>query len=310
MKIFYHEQFNIDLGIGNHLHPFDGRKFRAVHQLLSNHDGIVFRAPEAPISQPQIDAFLNELMNLCVRRKVHILRALEVPNIPLIPYSYIDRKILLPMRWGAGATLDAARLALAGETCWNLAGGYHHASPHSMEGFCIYNDIGIAHQELLKSGELRADDRILIIDTDAHHGNGNAHTFSKNAAVVLLDVYNADIYPRNAWTRNRIDLPVPLHTGVAADEYLQGFQRALARLDGEFRMAFVVAGTDVLAVDKLGGMRLETADVVTREQLTLARLNALGIPAVFLGGGGYSKHSAPTIAAAIAGLTRAKMRAA
>jgi histone deacetylase 11 len=39
--------------------------------------------------------------------------------------------------------------------------------------------------------------------------------------------------------------------------------------------------------------------VVQREKMTLKRLKDLGIPAVFLGGGGYSKESAKTISATI-----------
>ena len=80
------------------------------------------------------------------------------------------------MRWGVAGTLEASKAALAGKNCWNLAGGYHHASQRSAEGFCLYNDIGIAHQELLKTGLLKSDDNILIIDVDAHNGNGNALT--------------------------------------------------------------------------------------------------------------------------------------
>mgnify|MGYP001202823824 CR=1 FL=1 len=38
-------------------------------------------------------------------------------------------------------------------------------------------------------------DKVLIIDVDAHHGNGNAYSFKDNQNVHLLDVYNADIYP-------------------------------------------------------------------------------------------------------------------
>jgi hypothetical protein len=55
------------------------------------------------------------------------------------------------MRWAVQGTADATRDARCGKNSWNLSGGYHHASADSAEGFCVYNDIGIAvyHYEWL-----------------------------------------------------------------------------------------------------------------------------------------------------------------
>jgi acetoin utilization protein AcuC len=44
----------------------------------------------------------------------------------------------------------------------------HHAQPGRASGFCIYNDIAITAQYLAKE----YNQRVLIIDTDAHHGDG------------------------------------------------------------------------------------------------------------------------------------------
>jgi len=299
IHVFYDDELNIDLGVLNYLHPFDGLKFRKVYQQIKNNKNVLFSTPPAEINQVQIDEFVNELIQRFLQHKEHIFRAIEIPKIPLVSLNYLDKKILKPMRLGVGNTLAASKVALTGENCWNLAGGYHHASQHSIEGFCIYNDIGITYQELLKTGELTDQDKILIIDTDAHHGNGNARTFMDNSKVTILDVYNSDLYPRTHSTRNRVNYPVQLQSDVTGNEYLRKFKLALDKLDGQFKLAFVVAGTDVLATDKLGGMLLTQDDVVQREKLTLTTLMDLNIPAVFLGGGGYSKESANAIAAAI-----------
>ncbi|KGJ96637.1 histone deacetylase [Colwellia psychrerythraea] len=299
IHIFYSENFNIDLGLLRYLHPFDGMKFQKVFDDIQSNSNIKFHSPENPISLTLVNEFVNELIELLIIEKVTILRALEVPNIPFVGFSYLDKKILSPMRYGVSATLQATKLALTGKNCWNLAGGYHHASQHNMEGFCIYNDIGITYQELIKSGELINTDQVLIIDTDAHHGNGNARTFLDNDKVKILDVYNSDIYPQSEFTRERIDFPVPVSSGISGDEYLAKYQKALNTLSSDYKVAFVVAGTDVLASDKLGHMKLTIDDVVEREKITLERLKALDIPVVFLGGGGYSKESAQAISAAI-----------
>lgn len=302
MHIFYNANYNIDLGLLNYLHPFDGKKSAKVYKAIKDLPGIVIKSPEQPVSTETIQQIATATMKGQITNKRYILRALELPNIPLLPFWLIDRRILRPMRWGVAGTIAAAKDALAGKHCWNLSGGFHHASPGSSEGFCIYNDIAIAYHELTKQGLLTAADKILIVDIDAHHGNGNAMSFMENKNVTLLDIYNNDVYPRTLATKNRVNIGVALHNGATATDYLPALEKALGKLQGSYRMAFVVAGTDVLAVDPLGGMQLTLAECLTRDKMVVEKLHALSIPAVILGGGGYSKESATAIATSIAAL--------
>lgn len=302
MNVYYHEEYNIDLGLFNRLHPFDGLKFSKVYKAIKKKPGICIQQPGEPISKKIIDAFAGEVLRPLLNRRRYILNALELPFPAIIPFSIIDKKILLPMRWAVKGTLDAARDALRGSTSWNLSGGYHHASSNSAEGFCIYNDIGIACNEHLKTSLIEKDDRILIIDVDAHHGNGNAHTFMENGKVTILDIFNDDIYPKSPFTRQRIDIAAPLHTATRGHEYLRALDAALDRIDSGFRIAFVIAGTDVLASDPLGGFRLTIEDVVRRDMMIFEKLRILSIPAVFLGGGGYSEDSVKAITESLSNL--------
>jgi len=300
MKIIYSKHYNIDLGLLNHLHPFDGTKFKTIYNELKKNGEIEFVEPLSAAGMDTIDDFLSNVMRLRVRDKNGIFKALEVPRIPLVGYSFLDRKILTPMRWGvAGTILGATQALQGGSIYWNVSGGYHHATQRNMEGFCIYNDVGICHQQLIKNHLLTDDDKILIIDTDAHHGNGNAYTFMENKKVTILDIYNAGIYPTSGYSRDRIDIPVPLPPGTDGQIYLQEYRKALEKLDNDYRLAFVVAGTDTLSSDKLGGLFLSIDDVAEREKLTLQALKQRTIPAVVLGGGGYSKDSAKSVINAI-----------
>ena len=299
MNICYSAHFNFDLGLLAKLHPFDGVKFRRAYNKIANNPVYEFISPDSAISQAVIEEFVDALIALCLRDKNNILRALEVPQIPFVGMRFLDRKILEPMRWGVAGTILSAKKALEDKFCWNLSGGYHHASQHSIEGFCIYNDIGIAYQELSKLGYISAEDKILIIDTDAHHGNGNARTFMNNRNVIIVDAYNQDIYPTTPSTRQRVDIPVTLQTGVRGKDYLEAYEHALSKISEPYKIAFVIAGTDVLINDKLGGMRLTLNDVERRENLTIAKLKELEIPTVILSGGGYSNESANAITKSI-----------
>lgn len=62
----------------------------------------------------------------------------------------------------------------------SIGGGFHHAKPNYGEGFCLYNDVAFAAKYLL---EARGTDRIMILDTDAHFGNGTYEYFSDNPEV-------------------------------------------------------------------------------------------------------------------------------
>lgn len=300
MRVIYSEHYNISLGLLNYLHPFDGKKFRAIYEGLRGDEYINFIEPLSSVSMAVIDEFVSSVMRHRIRNKNGILQALEVPRLPFVSFNYLDRKILSPMRWGVSGTMLGAEEALKnGGIYWNLSGGYHHAMQQNMEGFCIYNDIGICHQQLVKNGHLSPEDKILIIDTDAHHGNGNAYAFMDNKQVTILDVYNAGIYPTSSYTRDRVNIPVPLPPGSEGEDYLQRYSKVLEKLEDSYRLAFVVAGTDVLTTDKLGGLCLNIDDVVEREKLTIRALSQRSIPTVMLGGGGYSKDSARGVVAAI-----------
>lgn len=299
MDVFHHDCYDITLGPLDRLHPFDGRKYSKVQRALRAL-GIETRPVSGPVPDAALDAFAGEILRPLQASKRYILRALELPYIPLLPFGLVDRRILRPMRWAVQGTIQAAEVALRGHDAWNLSGGYHHASRNAAEGFCIYNDVGIAVQDLCHRGLLGDEDRILVVDVDAHHGNGNASVFLKDARVQILDIYNADLYPRSPTTRRRVDIGLPLPSGTSGADYIARLRTGLERLAGGARLAFVVAGTDVLASDPLGRLGLDVMHCAERDRLVLEHLRRLGVPAVFLAGGGYGRQSAEAMVAGIA----------
>jgi histone deacetylase 11 len=52
----------------------------------------------------------------------------------------------------------------------NLSGGYHHAHSKSGGGFCIYPDITLAIHYVKTRHQIK---KAMIIDLDAHQGNGH-----------------------------------------------------------------------------------------------------------------------------------------
>jgi len=57
------------------------------------------------------------------------------------------------------------------EKAVSIGGGLHHATSGYGQGFCVYNDVVIAAKYAIEKYNLK---RVLILDTDAHAGNGTS----------------------------------------------------------------------------------------------------------------------------------------
>ena len=53
----------------------------------------------------------------------------------------------------------------------------HHATPTESMGFCLISNIAVVAAALADAGE-----RVLVLDYDAHHGNGTQAVFYRRSA--------------------------------------------------------------------------------------------------------------------------------
>jgi acetoin utilization deacetylase AcuC-like enzyme len=67
----------------------------------------------------------------------------------------------------------------------------HHAGRNYGMGFCYLNNIAIAANHLLSSG----DERIAIVDADVHHGNGTEQIFAHRKDVLYISTHQTGIFP-------------------------------------------------------------------------------------------------------------------
>lgn len=304
-RVVYSRRYDIGFFGLERLHPFDTRKHSRAYALLRRRLGRsklnqVTLAPPRPLTEDELLAVHTPQYLRRLREPAYLARALEVPPVARIPAWLTDWCVLRHMRWSAMGTLVAAREAVRGGCglAVNLSGGYHHAGPDRGEGFCVYNDVALAVDDLRRSGALSNSDRVAYVDLDAHQGNGVCRAFLADPRVFILDMFNRSIYPAgDAEARRRIDCAVPLPHGCAAGRYLADLRAALPPfLDAVTKSARVGlavynAGTDVYEGDALGGMRVPAEGILERDRFVIEQLAGRRLPTVMLLSGGYSPES-------------------
>ncbi len=88
----------------------------------------------------------------------------------------------------------------------------HHAEPTHAMGFCLINNVAVTAAALRARG-----DRVLVVDWDAHHGNGTQDMFWTDPDVMYVSMHEWPLYPgtgrlddvgRRARDRSHRQLPV------------------------------------------------------------------------------------------------------
>jgi acetoin utilization deacetylase AcuC-like enzyme len=210
-----------------------------------------------------------------------LLRSLDQPEVlariyGTDPGEILVDEILRTVRLACGGTLDAARQALADvRPTLNLLGGFHHAFPDRAGGSCPVNDIAVAIAALRAEG---FDERVVVIDLDAHPPDGTAACLARDDAAWIGSLSGSRWAPLPG-----VDETV-LPPGCGDAAYLTALDGLLARRPPA-GLAFVLAGGDVLAGDRLGQLGLTLAGALERDARVLAALGRT--PSVWLPAGGY-----------------------
>jgi acetoin utilization deacetylase AcuC-like enzyme len=180
----------------------------------------------------------------------------------------------------------------------HVAGGTHHAFYDRGEGFCVFSDMAVAANVVMK----RYPDivrRILFLDLDVHQGNGNALLFRDNDSVFTFSLHCSANYFSE---KQNSDLDIELPPECSDETYLLTLKHWLNRIEREaepFDLVFFQAGVDVLAQDRLGRMSLTPVGVQRRNQLVYEFCASQSLPLVICMGGGYPKNQdwMPTLVA-------------
>ena len=155
----------------------------------------------------------------------------------------------------------------------SIGGGLHHAKRNYGEGFCIYNDVAFAAIYLMERYRL---EKILILDTDAHAGNGTSEYFYSDPRVLLIDLHQdpRTLYPGTGFASEigsgegrgfTVNVPLPVYAGY--DSYQMIFDEIVEPLAEEFKPQILIRN---------GGSDPHFDDGLTRLGLTVKGFRMIG----------------------------------
>ena len=165
----------------------------------------------------------------------------------------------------------------------------HHAEKEKAMGFCIYNNVAVGANYLIKKYKYS---KIAIIDFDVHHGNGTQDIFYNNEKVLYISTHQYPYYPGSGSDKekgkfNNI-LNIPLDAGTSAEEYLNAYENVLNKIK-EFKPEFLLfsAGFDAHIDDPLAQLKLKSEDFykITKRTLELTKSFCNGNVVSILEGG-------------------------
>uniref|UniRef100_A0A1B0AHJ5 Histone deacetylase 11 n=1 Tax=Glossina pallidipes TaxID=7398 RepID=A0A1B0AHJ5_GLOPL len=302
--IVYSKQYGVHFGKLEKLHPFDAQKGKHIAKLLNEAKLIEnwkFYEPLEISKEELLKVHTPEYLR-SLNWSINAAKISEIPLLAFVPNCFVQCGYLKPMRFQTAGSILAGKLALDHGWAINLGGGFHHCCSYRGGGFCAYADITLLIQRTF--AEESYIKKIMIIDLDAHQGNGHERDFLNNSNVYIMDMYNAYIYPKDEPAKLAIDCGVELLPRTEDAEYLRYLKRGLQFALNEFRPQLVVynAGTDVLLGDPLGALSITPEGVIERDRFVFSTCRSQKIPIVMLLSGGYLKSSAKVIAESIINL--------
>lgn len=208
----------------------------------------------------------------------------------------------------AGAGLDAIERLDRGEAdaaFLAVRPPGHHARASSAMGFCLLNNLAVTAAALVARGE-----RVLIVDWDAHHGNGTQAAFYDSPEVLYVSLHQYPFYPgtgaldetgRGAGEGLTINVPLP--AGTAGDAYRLAVDDLIVPAAEVFSPTWLLvsAGFDAHRADPLTDLALSAGDFADLTE-RIVRLAPPGRRILFLEGGYDLDALAASVGASVGAL--------
>lgn len=298
-------------------HPFRGDRFVNFMRLFKRLD--LDKHPEINIVEPKpagddVLSLVHDEEYIALIKSLSRKGGVLTPDTPVRPGMYDAARLI------AGSSVMAADLVQRGRYGIGIAigGGLHHAARYRGGGFCLFNDVAICAAYLLERHKL---ERVMVLDTDAHAGDGTSEVFYADKRVLFISVHQdpLTLYPGTGFANEigegdgkgyNVNVPLPPTASDKSYEYV--FDELVTTLAEQFSPEIIVRN---------GGSDPHFADRLTNLCLTLRGFTMIGNRTRELAdklcegkivdciGSGYNKRVLPYAwLASIAGLLRLDLK--
>lgn len=190
-------------------------------------------------------------------------------------------------------------------------GGRHHAQRDAANGFCFVNDVVLAAIALHR-GLPPTRNKVLIVDLDAHHGDGTQAAFLYDPDYYTLSVhgYGRGFFPgtgeraevgkgRGQGYTDNVALPEGATDRLFIPLARQAIRRAAQKMGKALGGIVIVCGSDGIQGDHLGRMNYTIAGMQFVVRLVIETAAAKDAKLLVLGSGGYVDTTAARVAGVV-----------
>lgn len=290
IPLIYHPIYSqLDLPVG-HRYPIN--KYRLLYE------EIVRQQEQSEEWRTAFNFIAPQMAALSLVRSVHdsdYVRALLDGTLPAakmrrIGFPWSEKLIERTLLSVGGTSLTVERALLSGVAI-HLSGGYHHAHVDFGSGFCLFNDLVIAAHFALS---LPSVDKVLIIDSDVHHGDGTATLCADRNDIITVSFHCDKNFPAR---KPAFSMDVGFANQTGDEEFLSTFIQVVEMAVNLHRPDLILydAGVDIHNDDELGYLSISQVAIAQRDRFMLGLAKQESIPIACVIGGGYRKDHAALV---------------
>ena len=234
---------------GSH-HPESPSRLRVIMREL-NRSGIL-KSESCSLVEPEI-ASVQDLELVHKRDYIQLIQLVCMAGGGLLDRedTVVSPESFDVARLAVGGTLKTVNMVMADEFKNAFAlvrPPGHHAGPYYAMGFCVFNNVAIAASHLLEKFNLN---RVLILDIDAHHGNGTQEIFYRNDKVLYISLHeDPSEFPLTGFIEEigedeglgyTVNIPLPFGTNDTT--YLKAFNEVVVPIINQYKPQFILVST-------------------------------------------------------------------
>ncbi|PKL74067.1 MAG: acetylpolyamine amidohydrolase [Methanobacteriales archaeon HGW-Methanobacteriales-2] len=181
--------------------------------------------------------------------------------------TYASPKSYEIAKLAAGGAITASKLVFDGyDFSYSLARPPgHHATASKAMGFCLINNLAVALEYMRDEYGLR---KFMIVDFDAHYGNGTAEIYYQDPNVLYISIHQdpRTIFPGKGFVEETgsgmgegFNLNIPMTPGSTTSDYIYILEKIIEPVLRKFKadFYFLDVGFDGHQEDPLSSLQLD-----------------------------------------------------